>query len=150
MSNSKYRSKPKLAKTDADKILELADHMFKMKGGETLRRILRTREIVLQVFENQILKVQDDVEIKLVVSAHTANSYLKEVERLEEKIIKLQESCRQEAELQVQPEPPKPEPEQAKVKPDMDSWEMEKPLPQPINPKSQPQAPPAIEATEAA
>ena len=69
---------------------------------------------------------------------------LKEVERLEEKIIKLQETCLQEAELQVQPERPK----QAEAKPDMESWEMKKPTPQPENPESQPQAPPAKAASK--
>ena len=67
MSNSKYRSKPKLTKTDADKVLELAEHMFKMKGGATLQRILRTREIVPQVFENQMLQIQEGAETKLAV-----------------------------------------------------------------------------------
>ncbi len=136
MSNSKYRSKPKLAKTDADKVLELAEHMFKMKGGATLQRILRTREIVLQVFETQMLQIQDGAEIKLVASVHTANSYLKEVERLEEKIIKLQETCLQDAEQQLPPQRSE-QADQAKAKPDMESWEMKKPTPQPENPESQ-------------
>ncbi|MCF6227106.1 MAG: hypothetical protein L3J82_00340 [Planctomycetes bacterium] len=111
--SKKLRNKQKLeAKPTTDPIKERADELFKNKGGNVLLRNVNLMHKTLLIHESQIDKLYEGEEIELLLSPFVAMRYLREIERVNEKILALQDECLELARVEQKPEPVATEREQ--------------------------------------
>ncbi len=103
------------AKPATDPIQERADELFKNKGGNVLLRNVNLMHKTLLIHETQIDKLYGGEEVKLLLSPFVAMRYLRELERVNEKILALQDECLELAKAEQEPVPVVTEPDRSET-----------------------------------